>query len=89
MSDKAMNLEDAVELYLGRRLRGERIDLFEFAAEYPELGSELVDALEALRSLERATDGHSSDFPLPARIGEFRIVREIGRGGMGVVLEAV
>ena len=26
---------------------------------------------------------------VPERVGEFRIVREIGRGGMGVVYEAV
>ncbi len=90
MSDRPLNLEDAVELYLERRGRGERVDPAEFAAQYPELGSDLVDALESLRQLERAKDGPGAgDFPLPARIGEFRIVREIGRGGMGVVLEAV
>jgi len=39
--------------------------------------------------LTQAGTGYPSDpDPLPAVVGEYRVVRELGRGGMGVVLEA-
>src|SRR5438552_779114 len=34
------------------------------------------------------TPSPEATLPLPAKLGSYRVVREIGRGGMGIVLEA-
>jgi tetratricopeptide (TPR) repeat protein/tRNA A-37 threonylcarbamoyl transferase component Bud32 len=84
------NTEQAVELFLARRRAGERTDPAAFAAEHPEHEPELSAALAALLAFERVTAPDPPlDAALPDRISGFRVVREIGHGGMGVVLEAI
>jgi len=80
--------EEALELFLANRQRGDPTSPEEFAARHADLGPELGSALQALLALEYATRG-AQDESIPERIGAYRIVREIGRGGMGVVLEAI
>jgi serine/threonine protein kinase/tetratricopeptide (TPR) repeat protein len=86
------------EEYLQRCRRGERPDISEYAARYPELADELRDLLPALLVMEElkppSTD-LTGDYatakparPPAERLGDFRILREVGRGGMGVVYEA-
>ena len=71
--------------YVDRLLAGELVDLDEVRRNHPELGAEL---LEQLRSFcEIAEESAHTDGPL--RLGEFEIIREIGRGGMGIVYESV
>ncbi len=88
MNEIPSSTEEAVELFLARRQRGEAVDAKTFAALHPQLAPELEGALESLIALECAKLGLGAG-QLPERIGLFRVIRELGRGGMGVVLEAV
>src|SRR5262245_15867326 len=101
----ALHLEDGqaetlmgqiVDEFLERKARGERPDVEDYARRYPELAVVLRQMLPAL-GLMNWSAGVSSD-PTPASsqeitpegpLGDYRLVREIGRGGMGVVYEAV
>src|SRR5262249_8032128 len=75
---------------------GSRPDLQALSRRYPgvaaELPGHLADIEAILRcgipSLEAPDRSNSSPSDMPARLGEFRLVREIGRGGMGIVYEA-
>jgi serine/threonine protein kinase/formylglycine-generating enzyme required for sulfatase activity len=90
MERELQSAEEAVDLFLALRRAGEGSDSKAFAARYPYLEPELSSALDALIALEHATGRDvDTDISIPDRVGAFRIVREIGRGGMGVVLEAV
>ncbi|MFY9344399.1 MAG: serine/threonine-protein kinase, partial [Planctomycetota bacterium] len=85
------------EQFLLRRRRGEDLGVEAFASAHPEHADGLRGLLPTLLALEdvkreRASSGSGSrraSVPKLERLGDFRIVRELGRGGMGVVFEAV
>jgi WD40 repeat protein len=83
------------EEFAQRVRRGEHPPVAEYTDKYPELADEIrrvfpaIVMMERLKPGGRATDGRFSAGPdPPERMGDFRILREIGRGGMGVVYEA-
>ena len=90
---------ELVEQYLQRLQAGETLDPSEFAAQYPEHAEalrQLLPALQMMAELSRSAVRDRSGLPLSDAIsgpelgvvGDFRILREVGRGGMGVVYEA-
>jgi serine/threonine protein kinase len=80
--------------------RGERPSLSEYAARFPEHAVRIRQIFPAMMAIEKLgpsqewkPSGRAGAAPLadPAldRLGEYRMVREIALGGMGVVYEAV
>jgi eukaryotic-like serine/threonine-protein kinase len=84
----------AADDFVERQKRGERPDVEEHVARYPQAAGLLRKVLASLRVLDlsaggaRADKPASSEDPVPGVLGDFRLLREVGRGGMGVVYEA-
>jgi WD40 repeat protein/serine/threonine protein kinase len=99
-SSRDLRLERLAEEFVERHRRGECPPLSDYTERYPELAAdirELFPALVRLEHLKPVAGDLSGPFvgPVmdtargqPERLGDYRIVREIGRGGMGVVYEA-
>ena len=98
-SADADSLERLVDDLTDRLQAGEAVDLEACVRDHPEHAEplrRLLPALEMMAELGRSARRPAPAGPArgdPARrgsgvLGDFRIVREVGRGGMGVVYEA-
>lgn len=82
------------EEFADRLRRGERPSVSDYATKHPEHAEQIravlpaVAQMEQLKNFRKSTSVITSE-NLPDRLGDFHIVRELGRGGMGVVYEAV
>ncbi len=89
-------LEALAEEFTRRQRAGESPSVEEYVARHPNLAEgirELFPAIVAMERLkarrERTSGGSASLGPVQLeRLGDFRIIREIGRGGMGIVFAA-
>src|SRR5262249_32734320 len=91
---------EAMEEYLKLLQDGERPDREAFLARHPEVAAALEVCLQGLDFVHVAgaelshpaasvAGAMAGDAAEPAEaLGDFRILREVGRGGMGVVYEA-
>ncbi|MDO5553816.1 MAG: serine/threonine-protein kinase [Planctomycetia bacterium] len=93
-------LEELAEQFLEEYRKGTYPSVERYAKEYPELAEDIRALFPTLRLLERGGQrdvlssvtkfgmGQGQPVKCPPQILQYRVVREIGKGGMGIVYEA-
>ncbi|HVS38820.1 MAG TPA: protein kinase [Gemmataceae bacterium] len=95
-SERFVLLNHLAEEFAARYREGERPSLQEYIDRHPELADDIREFFPTLVEMEQVKDDRqapvkqaaSDTLPPLERLGDFRIIREIGHGGMGVVYEA-
>ncbi len=95
-SERFVMLNDLADEFAERYRRGERPALQSYIDRHPELADLIREFFPAMVEMEQVKEDReiagepAPSGPLPplGRLGDYRIIREIGRGGMGVVYEA-
>ena len=94
LSDPDPRLAALLERYLADVERGAKPDPDALAAEYPESPELVKQYLATMNFILGAVESSAGAAPkeewkqAPPKLGDYRIVREIARGGMGIVYEA-
>ncbi len=90
-------LDQVIEEYLDRLRRGELPTIEDYTSRFPMYAQQIGELLPTLHALEHFRSQSNSDtvrggfhpsLQLNQMLGDFRLIREIGRGGMGIVYEA-
>ena len=83
-------IDELADEYVSRKQAGEAPVISEYCRQHPELQQEIRALFPMLSLLEQAKDDRQKQasvytVPVPPRLGDYELVREIGRGGMGVI----
>jgi eukaryotic-like serine/threonine-protein kinase len=90
-------LDQLADEFAARFRHGERPSLKEYTNRYPDLAADIRELFPALVEVAQAevicrdrAEAEAADATTTtlSQVGDYRVVREIGRGGMGVVYEA-
>ncbi len=89
-------IEVIADQFVERCRRGENPSIEAYVSQHPEHADEIRDLFPTIVAMERlkaTKEKHSSERVLSVshaleRLGDLRIIGEIGRGGMGIVYEA-
>ena len=93
-------LDRIVDDYTRRTRDGDAPDIATYKREHPQFADEIEDLLSSVAMIEGlkaetkshddpASSKRNADVSNLKQIGDYVIIREVGRGGMGVVFEAV
>jgi serine/threonine protein kinase len=91
---KEERLQEVIAAYLRDIEAGRNPDRAEILARHPDLAGELQEFFAGQEQLGRLAAPlrqivePAADHGITGTLGDFRIVREVGRGGMGIVYEA-
>lgn len=98
LEDASDEARDPVELLLSEFIDQARsnhaVSAEEFISRHPFLEAELRELLPMIEAVEDLKKPNHDSLPatfqinVPNQLGDYRIIREIGRGGMGIVYEA-
>lgn len=92
--DEQTQLDRLAEEYATRKRAGEQPDIEWYAREYPNLATdirELFPVLGLLDSAKQKTDSvaaNDAEIGTGTMLGDYQLLRPLGRGGMGVVYQA-
>jgi hypothetical protein len=84
----------ALAEYERRVNKGEQIDHWAFVSEYEDIAEDLISHFEtvnlftAVVTPRSCNSAESDDHARRHRLGDYQVLEEIGRGGMGVVTKA-
>ena len=91
---KQIDLDSIAEEFSRQVAAGENPSIQEFATRHVEFADEILELFPTLAVITKVLPGDEPE-PLPPgdclknkTIADFRLIRELGRGGMGVVYEA-
>ena len=91
-SERFALLDRLAEEFANRFRSGERPSIEEYTDRFPELADDIRELFPAMVKVEQVDEGKINQeseartpgpTKSPQRIGDYRIVGEIGRGGMG------
>ena len=98
---ESVSFDRLADSFVARLRKGERPALSGYVDRYPEHAEDIVDLFPALAEMEglKPEPGDATgtfepdgvmgrDVRIPTQLGDYRILRLIGQGGMGVVYEA-